>query len=438
MSLVLTALGPFMTVWSLSGTAWAEDEAAFLSAVQAKVDSVGAASLVVCASGEEGEKAAKRMLADPHPDLTIARFPVLGDVEAEVERIRVEQGATCAVWLRKGTDTPWDTGVVGPCTRPAAEPTIEPVIVGATGASLDADPDEGVAAGPPAAPTTTTPVRPTRVLPPKLTVAELARNPDDIDSIRWHVVDERGVSWSTHRFATAMGDSELVSNLDSELQRAGRERKILMWTGIAGMAASPLPLLATESGSYGSNADLAWTSLFLLASGGMTFALHKVGEQSDKRRQLRPALYYDRADADALVSAYNARIDAQQAILDAEPSVEEPDEHGEDSTSASPQPAVDDADVTESPTPGEAAAESPAGPPEAEVVDAPAVESAEAPIPQDAPEPPSAEAPAAEPAEKPASAEGAAEDSASAVKDSPTRPVDETPPPTEVGEGGPP
>jgi len=424
MSLVLAALGPLVASWSLGGTARAAEESEVVDTVSTQLATVGEEALVVCARGEDGEKAAQRMLAGLEPAVTIVRIPVLGDIQAEAERVRTERAATCAVWLSQGTTTPWEFGVLGPCTPPEPEPSVGPVVA----ADMDADPDEAAPQPPP---------QHTVVLPPRLTVAELSPDPDDLDGVRWHVVDERGISWSTHRFAQTMGDTEVVMGLEGDLNRARKERKILMWTGIAGMAVSPLPLLYTETGAYGKNSDLAWTSLFLLASGGMTFALHKVGEQSEKKRQLRPALYYDRADTDALVSAYNARIDAraeqleaEQARLEAEqaaqdaaldaggadvpvdaPAEDAPAEDAPEEGAAAPAdeaPAEDapaeDVPAEDTPDEGAAAPADEAPVEEAPADEAPAAPADEAPPEADAPaesEAPAEDAPAPEPAPAP-------------------------------------
>ena len=318
MRLALAALGSTTAVGLLSSAARASEETAVLETIREKLEIVGTDHLVVCAAGEESEKAATQMLAAGGTTVQVARVPILGNIETETERVRVDQSATCAIWVR-ATGSEWELGVVGPCTPPAEPAGIGPVVVAAPIDAMDRDPDESASS--PASPATvpSAPATPASavVLPPKLTVTDLTLNREDHQAVRWHVVDARGVAWSAPRFAETMGDLETMERLNKDLNASKVERKVLFWAGIAGMVLSPVPLAFTESGAYGRNADLAWTSLFLASTGGFTLALHKVGERSEKTRQLRPALYYSRADADALVEAYNGRIDAEQERLDA-------------------------------------------------------------------------------------------------------------------------
>ncbi len=432
MRLALAALGPLVAVAAFSSTARAAEEAEVVAAVQSKLDAVGAGALVICAAGEDTEKAVQRMVSGLSSTISVSRVPILGDIAAEAERIREKSGASCAVWVRPGTAAgAWDFGSTGPCTRPPETPSLGPVVVAEAPDTLDADPTETEAApdsSPAADSTATVAPPPTVVLPPKLTVTDVARNPDDHNAVRWHVVDERGVSWSAYRFAETMGDTETLARLDRNLGAAEKERKVLFWTGIAGMALSPVPLLLTETGAYGKNADLAWTSLFLVSTGGLTFALNKVGEQSEKKRQLRPALYYSRGDSEALVSAYNAKIDAKQAELDAiqaaaeaaaqpaEPAEAPPDSDGSpDASAVSPEGSNEPAETAEAS--GEAV---PAN--EAPSTDTPPAETPSTEAPPD--ETPSTEAP---PDETPS--EGAPPEATPLEDAPPTAPVDEAPAP---------
>ena len=317
MGWLLAALGPAVIGWSLAGTANAAEEAEVGARLQDAWTASGG-DLVVCAAGDEAEALVRRLLKDSETGIepAVERIPVLGAVESEAERVRVEVGRGCAFWVRKEADEGgWTAGSVGPCTPPPAEPILPSVV--ATEPSLDADPgDVGPAPAPAPAPTAPQPIADG---PWKLVMAELDPDPADVDGVRWHVVDERGVSWSTYRFAETVGDVEMVGTLDRELAVANKERKALFWGGIAAMAISPVPMLFSQPGTYERNQDLAWTSLFLAASGGMTFAIHKRGVQSTKRRQLRPAHYYSRADSEALIGAHNARVDVIRAAAEAAP-----------------------------------------------------------------------------------------------------------------------
>lgn len=399
MRLALAAPSLWVVGLSLSTAAYAAEESEVLDAVRARLDEVGSQQLVVCAAGEDTEKAARQLVDTLDDEVRIARIPILGDIESETERVRVQQAVTCAIWLRRNADT-WEVGTVGPCTPPDTTNAIGPVV-----ASLPVDPTDGdpieSSEPPPSEPTgershppagTSAPA--TVVLPPKLTVTDLARNTEEHDAVRWHVVDARGVAWSAPRFAETMGDTETLERLDRDLQSARVERKVLFWAGIAGLALSPVPLAFTESGAYGRNADLAWTSLFLASTGGFTLALHKVGERSEKTRQLRPALYYSRADSDALVAAYNAKIDARQSELDNE-------------TAPAPSPAIPPNPQADNPAndqqaaaePGSGAAPTESAPAPAAVDEAGSTPPAplESPVPAEAPaETPATEAPDAE------------------------------------------
>ena len=406
MRLALAAPSLWVVGLSLSTAAYAAEESEVLDAVRARLDEVGSQQLVVCAAGEDTEKAARQLVDTLDDEVRISRIPILGDIESETERVRVQQAVTCAIWLRRNADT-WEVGTVGPCTPPDTTNAIGPVV-----ASLPVDPTDGdpieSSEPPPSEPTgerspappASTSAPATVVLPPKLTVTDLARNTEEHDAVRWHVVDARGVAWSAPRFAETMGDTETLERLDRDLQSARVERKVLFWAGIAGLALSPVPLAFTESGAYGRNADLAWTSLFLASTGGFTLALHKVGERSEKTRQLRPALYYSRADSDALVAAYNAKIDARQSELDNE-------------TAPAPSPAIPPNPQADNPANDQqAAAETGSGAAPTESAPAPAAADEagstppaplESPVPAETPdteatetEAPETEAPAAE------------------------------------------
>ena len=395
MRLALAALGPLAAVAPVSTAAHAAAESEVVDTVQARLDMVGAPSLLVCAAGEETEKAARRMLGNLDEELQITRVPILGDIEAESERVRTDASAACAVWLRKADDG-WDFGTVGPCTPPPAPVDVSPVVATSPTDSLEADPDETTVRAATAEPAPAPPPAPAGpvevVLPPKLAVTDLALNPADHHAVNWHVVDTRGIAWSAPRFAETMGDAETLERLARDRKAAATERKVLFWSGIAGLAISPVPLVFTEAGAYGKNADLAWTSLFLVTTGGFTLALHKVGDQSEKKRQLRPAQYYSRADSEALVAAYNARIDAKQAELDAaREATPVPDATG--AVPRDPTPADGEAVAPAATAPVEAGA--PTTPTDPAAGDTPVKEAAAAPATTPAPDAAPTEAEAA-------------------------------------------
>ena len=420
MGWLLAALGPLMIGWSLTGTASAAEEAEVNTLLQ-EAWTISGGDLVVCAAGDEAEAIARRLVkgAEWSQPPAIMRIPVLGKVEDEADRVRTESERSCAIWIRPAEDEgQWTAGRVGPCAPPASAAI--PVV--AVEPSLDADP----APSPPVAGPAPTAPQPQADGPWKLVMADLDPSPADVDGVDWHIVDERGVSWSTYRFAETVGDVEMVGTLDQQLRVAAKERKALFWSGIGAMAISPIPLVFAGPGTYERNQDLAWTSLFLAATGGMTFAIHKRGVQSTKRRQLRPAHYYSRADSEALIGAHNIRVDLMRDVAnaasansvdgveggEAQPAPATPEEDSapvtapatvEDDDAGSSVPPADEVPADE--VPADDAESGAAIPPPAEAPpeDAPPADEPQGAVPVESP--PAEEAPAeAVPADEPAPA----------------------------------
>lgn len=392
MNWLLALLWAPTVMWSPTGVAMAADSAEVAKAVRDAWTASGG-SLVLCAAGGDAERELAR-ITKSDADLEgapIVKIPILGDMATESERIRVEKATQCALWLQAGSDFGWTVGQTGPCV-PVEGPPAALQVATETQANLnteDGDPTEAPAEGtqpvalaPAPAPR---PVGPAVNIPPKLVLADLNADPQDVDAVRWHIVDEKGVSWSTYRFAETMGDTEQLAVLEAELKTAKTTQKVLFWTGIGLVALSPVPLLAADSRSFERNQDLAWTSIFIASTGAMTFAIHKRDTKSTRRRQLRPAHYYTRADSGAYIDAYNTRIDLMREVAEAAAAApaEEP---------AAPPPTEGGPVGSPEATP-EAPAVAPAVPAEP-VPDVPAVPAEQAP---DAP----AEVPAAPPAPVP-------------------------------------
>lgn len=378
-------------LWLLASAALAADDAAVGEAIRAASEAT-AGSVVVCPAGERLEREVTRVLRQNslEESIVVERVPLIGTLVDETKRVMEERDVACGILVRDGgEDEPFRIDLLGTCDRAASTGAVPPVVVPSdapaedpiedTAPTEDTGPvedtarmadgsatteaegsgdaaavvapmsmstrDDAVAGSvdaSPRGPVVASPVVVADKPPPRplLVVSDLVPDPDDFDSVDWHVVDERGVSWPTVRFAQQLGDVETLDRLAEERRQASKQRKIMTWTGVGLMLLSPTPLLFAQSGSYDLNRDLGWTSVFIASSGGLVFGVRKASESHSRTRQRQPAWYYPRPDGEALVAAYNTTVLEERGLL---PSA--------DDSPAEPTPAED------APAPAEDSAE---------------------------------------------------------------------------------
>lgn len=362
-----------LTLLALVSTALAADDplADEIRAIQADVGG----QVLLCVAGEAAEQATRRTLRDlGQEDLPIVRVPTVGDVDAEMARALSEGGLPCALRIAP-TDGGFDLSRHGECDAagPAPGPDApEPALL----ATRDAKARAEVAAPEPAAeaPAVVTEAewatREARYQRERLMLVDLPPDPLLPEGVTWEVVDGRGSSLSARSLVTIAQDEDLGIALDRELDRSRIASKAMFWTGIGLALLSPVPLIGIEDGAISENQDRAWSSVFLLASGGLTLSLSRAPQKAARARQAHPALYLDGDMAEDVVVLHNHRLYGSLDLENRPPPPEEAEDAGEAAEGAGdagePAGDADEAAAGDAPAP-----EADAGEPLPEAEDAP-------------------------------------------------------------------
>jgi len=378
------------------------DPAAIAAFVDAVHRETGAPVLIAAAGPDAEHVALKVAAAMPTGHVRVLRIGYIGDAAVEMTRALATAGMRCGVRLAATSAGTWlgarhgDCGAAAPGAVPAAPASTAPVVqpVTALNPALAAPASgsiPGLTAALPRVRVESAPAAPYLAPPPpppdpevlaatyKLIELRRVRNPsprDDLPQATWAVRDGRGRTLSAIDFARRTGDLGVERRIQKEAKVA-RALGLGLAVGGGALALAGLGVIAARdagepqradyepnSADYSNeeyvealakaNADFraaeeahairaddrVWIGGFLLGAGTLSAVISPFALQGANDRQALPALYWDKAGADALIAAHNATV--RQRIGMPEPVVAPP-------VAPPPPPAVEEEDEADEP-----------------------------------------------------------------------------------------
>lgn len=146
----------------------------------------------------------------------------------------------------------------------------------------------------------------------------LLRVPDDDGA--WEIRDGRGGVVDAETYALLTGDAALLARIDDARRGARKTRWTLLGTGAAVALTSLIPVLTMEDPLVANEGTPAFSDLSLrndvrvaaafslVGTGSILAGIGLAAEDAALRRARQPSRHQDAATAEAVVTAYNARL----------------------------------------------------------------------------------------------------------------------------------